>query len=442
MNNRRGNEMSWRIYVGIFLFLGMTSLAHTNSAFAGIADHVVINELGTDSVQGAGGSYDDWIELYNPSDADVSLDTWSIQKQSSASSSQIYKKTLSGIIRAKSFYLIVRGDASTAQGLKDMANILTASTFSLSDDNVVYLVNNDVAIENQADINIVDYVGLGASESFEGQGTAANPAETKSVSRTNDGEDTDNNNLDFVIMDVPTKKNASSTQDTNPDFGGLVLLTISKDLPPVQNIDSVSADIVYTVNGSAKTKVNYGLNTNYALASTEENVLANTKKTVTLSNLSCDTLYHYSIRVQNQDASDTYDTADAVFQTLPCGLKLDLLKMTKTTARANNIYSDGWSWEFDLTIWNMNENNLKMKFALWSGATTFSAASNMQYSANGTTWQNIASDNSYDANGLNIAGIDTDSVASGRQLKILVRLKVPIGTQVGQYNSSYGILTE
>ncbi len=99
--------------------------------------------------------------------------------------------------------------------------------------------------------------------------------------------------------------------------------------------------------------------------------------------------------------------------------------MTKAGAKANAQYADGWTWEFDLTIWNISEASLKMKFNTWSGTGgTLSAGGNMQYSVdNGATWTDITADNAYPVTGADVSGVDL-SAAAGRQVKILVRMKV------------------
>jgi hypothetical protein len=90
----------------------------------------------------------------------------------------------------------------------------------------------------------------------------------------------------------------------------------------------------------------------------------------------------------------------------------------------------------------MNETSLKMKFDSWSGAGSLVAANNMQFSIyNGVNWKNIIGNGTYSTNVADISGVD-NSTDAGRQVKILVRMKVPTGTLAGTYNSNYGILTE
>lgn len=170
---------------------------------------ILINEVQTDSLEGAGGADDDWVELYNPNDTDVSLAGWSVQKFSSDEPCSLekgyYKKNFSdeAVIGAKSYYLLVGTQAGA--DLLDLADMTVG--WSLSDDNTVYLVSNTDKIESEQDQNIVDKVGYGQA-CFAETSPAENPPETKSIERKIIGQDTDNNSADFRISDNPTPKSS------------------------------------------------------------------------------------------------------------------------------------------------------------------------------------------------------------------------------------------
>lgn len=171
--------------------------------------------------------------------------------------------------------------------------------------------------------------------------------------------------------------------------------------------------------------------------------MTNIDKSILLNDLSCGTTYHYEIYAENSSGTESYQTPDETFETLPCGIVIDSLVMTKSSARANDEYGDGWEWEFGITVWDLNETFLKMKFNRWSGNNFLDAAANMKYSAdNGVTWADINANAVYPSQPIDISAIDNDSSAAGRQVEILVRMKVPFGTSAGYYNSGYGILTE
>jgi len=428
---------------GVFLVFGLAFvLAKANTAQAGLADHLVINELSVDSVIGTGGTDDDWIELYNPTTGIIELSNWSIQKTSaSGATSSAVKITLDGIsIPSNGYYLIVRDDASTSPALTVLAD-LKSPTLSLAVNNIIYLVNDNNKIMDSADPNIVDFVGFGTVSYYEGSAAASNPPETKSISRVPEGEDTNHNSIDFQILDAPTPKNSENNSGTG--ISGTVVLTIIPDATPVQNIAPNSADIVFQVNTNGNAKLFYGLTGAYGSTTLAQTVLENITKNISLSGLVCNTTYHYAIYAENAGATETEATADATFKTLPCGgIKVNSLTMTKATAKANDKYADGWEWEFNISVWNPAETSLKMKFDQWNGAGTVNAGGNMQFSVNEKiTWIDILQNNSYGTTGADLTGIDI-SPEAGRQVKVVVRMKVPVSTKAGAYNSNYGILTE
>lgn len=538
MNQKKGGEKFLKS-LRLELFASIIFCLAAFLSFAGVAlavapDHLVINEIQTDSLAGSGGTADDWIELYNPTGAEIILDGWSIQKTSGTFTS-LARKELTGIIPAGGHFLIIRNDASTSQTLKDAADALAASSFSLSDNNIVYLVNNNENITGADDLNIVDFVGFGTASFFEGSGSAVNPDEAKSIVRAADGQDTNNNSADFSSQNNPSPENSNqaiaekkilsfsfnglspivngvidenaktinlsvpagtdvaflvatftlsngasatvgsvnqtsaatvndftnmvtytveASDNTTADYvvtvtvengdgiGGTVLLTITKDAEPEQNIGSTGADIVFEVNDAGNAVIYYGTDLNYGSSTAATAFLPNAQTIISLAGLSCNTIYHYSIYAANTAGSDSDTTSDASFTTGPCGITLNSLSMTKISARANNQYADGWEWTFNITVWDMNETNLKMKFNQWTGAGALNAGNNMQFSVNsGLSWLDIAANDAYPAVGADISGID-NSVNNGRQVETKVRMKVPVGTYAGDYSSSYGILTE
>jgi len=431
-----------------FLLLGIFLLAiiamggfGTKEVRAVSADHVVVNEVSIDSVVGSGGTDDDWVELYNPTDHAINLTGWSIQKTAGTGSSLV-KVPLSGSIPAEGYFLIVRNGAATAASLVAKADVLASNSFSLSQNNIVYLVSTSTNITNSTDLNIVDFVGFGTASYFEGSAAAPIIPEAKSIARIPAGADTNQNSVDFQVQDTPTPTNAAASGSGTNDLGGTVLLTITPDDVPAQNITANSAQIFFQTNAASNALIKYGLSSAYGNSTAPEAVTANTPKTISFSGLTCAADYHYAIYAENSGATENDQTADDVFTTLPCGITVNPIVMTKKKAKADNQYADGWQWEFNITAWNLAETSLKMKFDQWSGAGVLAAAANMQYSVdNGANWVDITANGVYPTIGANISSIDNDA-AAGRQVKILVRMKVPFGTAAGYYSSNYGILTE
>jgi len=431
--------MSKMILLDIFLFLSLGLFLGAGTAKAAVADHLTVNEVQIEGVAGSGGVEDDWVELYNPTQQAIDLAGWSIQK-TAASGGSIVRQALSGSVPAQGYFLIVRNGSSTTLALKNSADLLASETFSLASNNIIYLADYDINVTPASiDAHVIDYVGFGTASYFE---TAAAPAITKghSIARVPDGEDTNNNSVDFVLQNTPTPQNSASQNVNN--ITGTVLLTITPDAAPAQNITPTGAEIVFQLNAAGNAKINYGLTDSYGSSTAPEAASENTSKTIGLSSLVCNTTYHYSIYAENTTATETDATADATFTTLPCGITLNSLMMTKQTAKANNQYADGWQWTFDLTIWDFAETSLKMKFEQWGGVGALDAGGNMQFSVNsGTSWLDITDDGVYPAAGADLSGIDNNA-AAGRQVSVLVRMKVPKNTLAGAYTSGYGILTE
>ncbi len=183
----------------------------TSTPAAGLK--VFINEIQIDSIEGTGGTKDDWVELYNPNNKDVSLAGWSIQRHTYNGGILEKKNFESGhVIPAQGYFLIVRNEAN--DNLKIIAD-MTCSALQLSSSSTVYLVNNNEVIKDGDDPNIVDKVGFGEAFSSEGN-PAPNPPEAKSIERKELGLDTDDNFQDFAINENPSPTNSKG--EAGPTF--------------------------------------------------------------------------------------------------------------------------------------------------------------------------------------------------------------------------------
>ena len=176
---------------------------------SGPADHIVINEIYGGG--GNSGSYwkNDFIELYNASNSLIFLDGWSVQyasKQGNFTNSKI--TALSGIIPAHGFYLIQEhGGGSGEQILLPVSN--ASDNINLSSQNgKIALVNNTEAITGKGDSDVVDFVGYGDADEYEGIGAAPKLSNTKSIERGLTGYDDDDNSVDFIIKNNPTATNS------------------------------------------------------------------------------------------------------------------------------------------------------------------------------------------------------------------------------------------
>ncbi len=177
---------------------------------------VVINE-----VYGGGGNSgatlrSDFVELFNASDAAVSLDGWSVQ-YASATGNSWQVTELSGSIPAGEHYLVKQADGTG--GTVPLPTPDTAGSIAMGGSNAkVALVSTTVAMSCGSGCaalpDVVDYVGIGSAT--DAAGTAA-PAmsNSTSISRTA-AVNTIDNAADFTAG-APTPTNAAGQTATEPD---------------------------------------------------------------------------------------------------------------------------------------------------------------------------------------------------------------------------------
>lgn len=173
--------------------------------FSTVSSPIVINE-----VYGGGGNSgadykNDFIELYNQTNVAVDLTGWSVQYASSSGSS--WQVTpLSGTIQPMGYYLIQEG--AGAGGTTDLPTPDATGGIAMSGTNgKVALVSNSTALSGTCPGGLVDEVGYGTANCFEGGGAAPGLSNTTSDERSPKGFDSDNNNTDFVAG-APTPKNS------------------------------------------------------------------------------------------------------------------------------------------------------------------------------------------------------------------------------------------
>lgn len=185
----------------------------TSPASAALADHLVVNEA-----YGGGGNSgatwtNDFIELYNPTDAPISLAGLSVQYRSSGGTGTGYTD-LSGSVPAKSYFLVQQAagnGGSTALPTPDATGTLAMSGSAGS----VALVTGTGTVTPTA-ANTVDLVGWGGATLREGT-AAPGTTNATSVARKIAGDDTDDNSVDFAAG-APTPTNSEG--ETQPPTGG------------------------------------------------------------------------------------------------------------------------------------------------------------------------------------------------------------------------------
>ncbi len=185
-----------------------------------IADHVVISE-----VQIAGGSAkDEFVELYNPTQASIDLAGWRLTaKTSSGSTTKNLVTTFPPVMIKPYSFLLIAPDEYDGPVLRDVA-YSTSSTISS---------NNTIILYSDNGVTIVDMVGLGTATLKETT-TVANPVVDGSIERkasafsdavslsaggseehAGNGQDTDNNAEDFVQQPVSRPQNSSNQPEND-----------------------------------------------------------------------------------------------------------------------------------------------------------------------------------------------------------------------------------
>lgn len=183
---------------------------------AAASNNIVISEIKLTG--GSGNSTDEFIELYNPTDADVSLTGWSlIKKTASGNEYPLVESFGEQEIKSHSFFLITHPAGYLSEVQSD---VYYSTTNSISSNNTIILIDSEG--------NEIDKVGFGTASDFEGK-SFTNPGSNKSAERKarsdstdenmveggahyflGNGEDTQNNVEDFIMRSLPEPQNSQS----------------------------------------------------------------------------------------------------------------------------------------------------------------------------------------------------------------------------------------
>ncbi|MCL9806062.1 lamin tail domain-containing protein [Flavobacterium amniphilum] len=190
----------------------------------------------------AGAPYtNDFIELFNRGTAAVSLNGWSVQYTSTAGPAAApnnfwFMTPLPNVtLQPGQYFLIQQGGGATGSALPtpdaNGANpgtlgsngAATGAIAMASANGKVILVNSTTqeTTSNPSGANIIDKVGYGSANAFEGAGaTGALSNTTAAIRNTGGCIDTDSNSADFTVA-TPTPRNTATTLSpctlSNPD---------------------------------------------------------------------------------------------------------------------------------------------------------------------------------------------------------------------------------
>lgn len=165
-------------------------------------------------VYGSGGVTDavynrDFIELFNPTSSSISLSGKSVQYAGTSSGSWTVL-TLSGSISSGHYFLIGGASGSTGAALPTVDQ--SASVNLADTGGKVALVDGTTALFGAVPFTtVIDHVGYGDADWFEGSGTApASDAADAALRLGNGNYDTNDNQWDF-LSDTPNPRNSSSS---------------------------------------------------------------------------------------------------------------------------------------------------------------------------------------------------------------------------------------
>ncbi|PYI37884.1 multifunctional nuclease/2',3'-cyclic-nucleotide 2'-phosphodiesterase/5'-nucleotidase/3'-nucleotidase [Arthrobacter psychrolactophilus] len=178
--------------------------AAVTEAGALASPHVIINEAYLNGGSANATYTNKYVELYNPTSADINLTGWSLQYRSATGLvAPTGFAALSGTIKANDYYLI-KGNSNGTAGSALPASDADASGFSFAGGGGTLILSNTAA-KLPANLatgslvgtaGVVDLLGYGSSNTFETAASSAANA-TSSLNRT-DFVDTDSNSADFT----------------------------------------------------------------------------------------------------------------------------------------------------------------------------------------------------------------------------------------------------
>lgn len=214
--------------------LALAPFAVVSPAFAATSgDDVVISE-----VYARGGSANQpftnkFVELFNPTGSAINLGGYSVQYRSAGGTGNAGTVVaLTGEIPAGGHYLIAGGSNNNgANGVALPAADATNSGLNLQGSNgTVALVESTTAVAlptgnvvEAANPLIVDLVGYGTSNTYEGTGaapTSGSNSVPQSLVRADGGIDSDNNAADFTAVSTPTPTNSAGETGGSDNGGG------------------------------------------------------------------------------------------------------------------------------------------------------------------------------------------------------------------------------
>ncbi|OGX84617.1 lamin tail domain-containing protein [Hymenobacter glacialis] len=236
------------------------------------AGSVVISEV---YVSGAAGAFkNDFVELYNKSNTSFLLTGYSVQYQGPTSSASYSPVPLTGTTIPANGYLLVQFGQGVSSGNSLPAPDASGTTNLAQGGGKIALVNTIAALPGTAtatDAGIIDFVGYGSANKFEGTSAAPDLTTTTSIERKavasstsasmaiggadaqrGNGFDSQENGQDFVVRSLPEPQNSASALET----AATVFYSTKKPNGPLNELGTYSS----TLDGTGPSPTNFNAN--------------------------------------------------------------------------------------------------------------------------------------------------------------------------------------
>lgn len=206
----------------VFTFIGLVSIAAFSNA------QIVINEIYTGGGILGAAITNDFIELKNIGTSSASLNGATLQYASSTGAFTQYN-TLPNISLAPGQTFLIQQGSDGFGGLINLLNpnLIVSVLLNLDGSPAVgvgvglaltsgkvALASNSTQVTGPTATNVLDFVGYGLANQYEGTGTAPSPTILNSITRTSG--DTNNNSVDFTVtLPTPQSSGTLAVSDVN-----------------------------------------------------------------------------------------------------------------------------------------------------------------------------------------------------------------------------------
>ncbi len=249
----------------IFVLSFTLGILFTTVLSAQVANHIVISEVYGGGGNGGSTWKNDFVELYNPTNAPITMTNWSVQYASAGVTGLFVTQNLhlfSGVIQPRSYFLIQEAQGADATK-KDLPTPDAIGALALSNSQgKVALSSGTAPVTGPTDPSVVDFVGYGAATLYEGSGSAPLLSNTSSAERkasatstaaslgpggseekSGNGWDTNDNASDFVLQSNINPQNSASSKEPPPPIqAGIGVATVA---PQIAKADTaVQATII------------------------------------------------------------------------------------------------------------------------------------------------------------------------------------------------------